>query len=435
MSFSFFHVVSAQQIAFPGAEGFGKFTSGGRGGKVIEVINLDDSGPGSFRDACLTSGPRTIVFKVSGTIALESELIIDQDSLTIAGQTAPGDGICIKNYQVTVHANNVIIRFMRFRPGDEKKQQADALSAYWQKGLIIDHCSFSWGNDEVLTVRDNERTTVQWCIISESFSHSVHQKGDHGYGGIWGGKGATFHHNLLAHHTSRTPRFNGSRYHGKPEEERVDFRNNVIYNWGFNSAYGGEAGSQNIVANYFKAGPGTQSDSLQFRIVEPWDGKGRWFVDENFISGYPNITLDNWSGGVQGRYARYVKASQPFAVEEVPTHSAQEAFDCVLVNAGAVLPERDAVDARIVRETAEGTANFGGIWGKRSGIIDSQSEVGGWPELKTYNVPKDTDHDGMPDKWEKKHGLNPNDTTDRNLITREGCTQLEKYFNSMVCND
>jgi pectate lyase len=424
-----------QPVAFPGAEGFGKYTSGGRGGKAIEVTNLDDSGPGSLREACLTPGPRTIVFRVSGTIELQSELNIDQDSLTIAGQTAPGDGICIKNYQVTIRADNVILRFMRFRPGDEKKQQADALSAYFQKNIIIDHCSFSWGNDEVLTVRDNERTTVQWCMISESFNHSSHRKGNHGYGGIWGGKGATFHHNLLAHHTSRTPRFNGSRYHGKPGEELVDFRNNVIYNWGFNSSYGGEAGSQNIVANYFKAGPGTRADSIRFRIVEPWDDKGQWFVDENFVSGHPQISQDNWLGGVQGKYSGCGRVNQPFPVEGITEESAEAAFERVLACAGAVYPKRDMVDARIVLETADGTAAFGGVWGEKSGIIDSQTEAGGWPLLRTYNIPSDTDHDGMPDTWEKENRLNPHDPADQNLITPEGYTQLENYLNSLVCSE
>ncbi|HPY01290.1 MAG TPA: pectate lyase, partial [Candidatus Marinimicrobia bacterium] len=274
----------AQQLAFPGAEGFSRFTSGGRSGKVIAVTNLNDKGPGSLRSAIETNGARTIVFRVSGTIALKSELTIQNGNLTIAGQTAPGDGICIRNYPLIIGADNVIIRYLRVRLGDECKVEGDAISAIFQKNIIIDHCSFSWGTDEVASIRDNVNSTVQWCIISESLTHSIHHKGDHGYGGIWGGQGATFHHNLIAHNSSRNPRFNGSRYSHKPEAEYVDFCNNVIFNWGFNSAYGGEGGHQNIIANYYKAGPASKCPD---RIVEPWDSTGQWYVAENFVFGFP----------------------------------------------------------------------------------------------------------------------------------------------------
>jgi hypothetical protein len=284
--------------------------------------------------------------------------------------------------------------------------------------------------DETLTVRDNENTTVQWCIISESMNHSFHKKGDHGYGGIWGGQGASFHHNLLAHHASRTPRFNGSRYSGKPDKELIDFRNNVIYNWGFNSIYGGEAGKQNVTANYYRSGPATESKD---RIADPWDEQGRWYVNDNFVLGYPKITSDNWAGGVQGKFNTLVKSTEPFDVAPVTTHSAETANELVLRDAGAVLPKRDPVDQRIIREAQTGTATYGGQWGRRSGIIDSQTDVGGWPELKTADAPADSDHDGMSDAWELSNGLNPADPEDRNGDSDDnGYTNLEEYLNSIT---
>lgn len=420
----------AQQLAFPGAEGFGRFTTGGRGGKVVEVTNLNDSGLGSLRAAIEDEGVRTIVFRVSGTIVLQSFLTIEKGDITIAGQTAPGDGICIRDYPLIVDADNVIIRYIRSRLGDVHHLAEDALSALFRRDIIIDHCSFSWGTDEVATVRDNVNTTMQWCIISESLYHSYHPKGDHGYGGIWGGKGATFHHNLLSDHSSRNPRFDGSRYHHEPEKEIVDFRNNVIYNWGFNSAYGGEGGNQNIISNYYKYGPGSKHKN---RIVEPWDSTGRWYVTDNFVYGYPEVTADNWAGGVQGEYANFGRVNSPFPHPAIITQSAEEAYELVLANAGAVFPKRDSVDARIIREIRSGTETYGGAWGASSGIIDSQTQVGGWPKLKSSEAPKDSDSDGMPDSWEEAHGLNPENPDDRNDDqNQDGYTNLENYLNELV---
>jgi len=420
----------AQQISFPGAEGFGRFTTGGRGGIVCEVTNLNDSGPGSLRASIETSGVRTIVFRISGTIELQSEIHINNGDITIAGQSAPGDGICIKNYPLNIFADNVIIRYLRIRPGDGSKLPVDAISCIGNRNIMIDHCSFSWGIDEVASFYDNENSTVQWCLVSESLNHSYHPKGDHGYGGIWGGKGASFHHNLLAHHSSRNPRFNGSRTHHYPEKEIVDFRNNVIYNWGFNSSYGGEAGNQNIVANYYKFGPATRKKN---RIVESWDGNGKWYIADNFVFGFPEITANNWAGGVQGKYRKKVKIDSPVPFAPIVTHTAEQAYQLVLANIGANIPKRDSIDIRIINEVKKGTATYGGKYGVRSGIIDSQNDVGGWPELKTFDVPIDNDHDGIADEWELTNGLNPKDSKDRNQdFNGDGFTNFEKYLNNLT---
>lgn len=431
--------VSAQQPAFPGAEGYGRYTTGGRGGEVYTVTNLADSATkppaGSLRWALNKQGPRTIVFAVSGTIELKKELSISKGDVTIAGQTAPGDGICIKNYVVTVDADNVIIRYMRFRCGNQVAADAsqDALSGHRQKNIIIDHCSISWSVDEAASFYDNENFTMQWCLISESLNNAGHPKGAHGYGGIWGGMGATFHHNLFADHTSRNPRFCGARYHEATREtELVDFRNNVIFNWGTNSAYGGEMGRQNMINNYFKPGPATKK-SVRGRIVEPFDSLGLWYIDGNYVEGNKIVSRNNWAGGVQGDFAgaRGIRSVNPFAFAPVATQTAREAYKLVLKNAGAILPGRDPVDSRIIRETVSGKCAYGDTYGANTGIIDSPLSVGGWPELKTYNVRTDSDGDGMPDDWEKAHGLDPSDPADRNVIAISGYTMLEEYLNSI----
>lgn len=441
-------LIHAQQQAFPGAEGGGKFTSGGRGGKIIFVDNLNDKGNGSFRKAIEAEGPRTIIFRVSGNIELQKTIHIKNGDLTIAGQTAPGDGICLTNYGVRVDADNVIIRFIRIRPGDKMKEENDAISGIRNKNIIIDHCSFSWAMDEVASFYDNTNFTMQWCIISESLYRSEHHKGNHGYGGIWGGLNASFHHNLLSDHTSRNPRFCGPRYSGLPENEKTDFRNNVIYNWGFNSAYGGEEGSYNMVNNYYKPGPATKK-SARNRILEltqvfynpkinPDTLHAGWFyITGNVIEGNEKISNDNWNGGVQKKGMDEItmnksKLKEPIPFVKVNTSDAATAFGQVLKFAGASF-QRDAIDRRILEEAKTGNEIYGKSFeGGKNGIIDSQNDVGGWTELKTQKAPLDSDNDGMPDNWEKKNKLNPKQIDNNNKTLDSNYTNIEVYMNSLV---
>ncbi len=439
--------LTAQTPAFPGAEGGGMYTTGGRGGKVIYVTNLEDDGkPGSLRYAINQAYPRIIVFKVSGIIKLQKRLFIKNGDLTIAGQTAPGDGICIRDHNVTVDADNVIVRFLRFRMGDETQEQTDAFSGKNRKNIIIDHCSMSWSIDECASFYSNENFTMQWCLIAESLNKSFHDKADHGYGAIWGGKNASFHHNLLAHHNSRNPRFNGwkragLKYTNILDEELVDYRNNVIYNWGNNSAYGGESqGKYNIVANYYKYGPGTKS-SIKSKILQvDMDpdtinyppGTGQFYVTDNYVFGNPAVTKNNWNGGVT--YAKDAnqtacRADKPFPYTPVSQHTAEKAYEKVLQLAGASL-SRDIIDVRITEEVKKGTATFSGSKTGKPGIIDSQTDVGGWPEYKQASLPVDQNEDGVPDHWMETHfpGKKAND------VNNEGYTYLEVYLNSLVEN-
>ncbi len=420
-----------EPLAFPGAEGYGKLTTGGRGGRVIKVTNLNDMGPGSLREAINATIDRIIVFEVSGTIALESPLNIRTGNVTIAGQSAPGDGICISNYPVRVMADNVIIRYMRFRLGDVKRVEHDALEGTGRKRIMIDHCSMSWSVDECATFYDNEDFTMQWCIIAESLNESVHSKGAHGYGGIWGGLGASFHHNLLAHHNSRLPRFNGARYHKQPSREKVDFTNNVLFNWGNNSAYGGEEGNHNMINNYYKPGPATPSNK-RHRLLEAYAPYGKYYIAGNYLDGNSTITADNWNRGVDlkdGGTLTSIKSNEAFTSPLLVQQTSLEAFNAVLDKAGASL-KRDAVDARIVEEVRTGVATSGK---NRNGIIDSQNDVGGWPELKAAPAPLDTDKDGIPDEWEHANGLDPQNAADaRYYKAGTPYTYLEVYLNSLV---
>lgn len=436
-----------EALAFPGAMGFGKFVTGGRGGRVIKVTNLNDSGIGSLRDAINQTGKRIVVFEVSGNIKLQSRLTIRNGDLTIAGQTAPGDGICIQDYEVYVDADNIVLRFLRFRLGDITSQQTDAIWGRYRQNIMIDHCSMSWSIDECASFYANRNFTMQYCILAESLNKSVHEKDDHGYGGIWGGNKASFYYNLLAHHNSRNPRFDGGNRPGTGGlspvgTDLVDFRYNVLYNWKGNSIYGGENGKYNIVNNYFKSGPATPANR-KFRILEVSKennasyapGVGTFYVDGNYVVGNTAISHQNWSGGVvfsSGTNQSLVQAIQPFenliAASE-PT--AEQAFLTVLEKSGAS-HKRDAVDTRVTAEVKNGTYTFAGSKTRFFGIIDSQQDVGGWPVLNAQSVLTDTDGDGMPDDWEKSKGL---DHTKANANGRDLSLvydNIEVYFNSLV---
>lgn len=451
--------------AFPGAHGAGRYTTGGAGGAVYAVTSLaDDGSEGTLRWAVKQKGTRTIVFAVSGIIELQSALKVENGDVTIAGQTAPGDGICLKNYTFYVAADNVIVRYIRSRMGDEHKTEDDAMGGHtnlsknteMNRNIIIDHCSLSWCTDECGSFYDNANFTMQWCILSESLTHSVHEKGSHGYGGIWGGEPATFHHNLLAHHSNRTPRLCGSRYTGKPDIEKVDLRNNVIYNYGSEGAYAGEGGVYNIVNCYYKPGPYTVTKSTYNRIFTAYadDGTnknvkgiyGKFYVNGNYFDAtcsklsdkqknlLEEVNLSNKKGfHRKDGVGENALSSAEFSIAETGfTETAKEAYQSVLKYAGAS-HMRDAVDKRIVEETQNGTYTYQGSNGSTNGLIDTQKDVQGWPEYKQGTILVDSDKDGMPDSWEKENGLNPNDANDGiKYNLSPDYTNLEVYLNSLI---
>jgi len=431
-------------FAFPGAEGFGRYASGGRGGKVAAVTNLNDSGEGSLRWALsqFPNEPLTVVFRVSGLIQLEADLRVKRDNYTLAGQTSPG-GICVTGGKVNLGgSNNVIVRHMRFRIGNGIHESAFGMENATK--FIIDHCTFGWSGEENMTVYDNDLSTVQWCIVHEGLFDSGHAKGDRGYGVQWGGKNATYHHNLLAHNDSRSPRFNGARSTpGYPKDTKVliDFVNNVNFNWGRQSSiYGADithaANSHraNFVGNYWKPGPAYPALNSVWFISSSNGGlpdkKAEWWMSGNIMEGKANFNSDNFSGLT----GTYVKADAPFEIlHPVTTESAQDAYESVLEGAGAF--PRDAVDIRIIGDVQNpGRVTVIGKSG-RKGIIDQISSVGGHASYTDLPSPADTDGDGMPDNWETARGLNPNNAADGNLTTLNGpYTNLEVYLNELEKN-
>ena len=437
-------------IAFPGAEGYGKYATGGRGGKVLIVTNLNDDGEGSFRKAATANGPRIIVFAVSGTIHINSPITIKANA-TVAGQTAPGDGICIADRSVQLGGDNIIVRYIRFRLGDKFQRQAgqvdgsggeDAFGGGGKKHIMIDHCTFSWSNDECFSVYNGDSTTFQWNIISEPLNYSYHfETGDkdwerHGYGGIWGGKHLTAHHNLFAHCNSRNPRFNGNR---QGIQEFVDYTNNVIYNWGGNNIYAGEGGNYNMVNNYYKYGPSTFT-GVKYRIVNPYKLEtipfGKFFVNGNYVDGSPTVTADNSQGvafnqGTEEDRKNYLMAKE-FPSEPVNKQSAEEAYLLVLNKAGASYM-RDTLDARIINDVRNRTGFIIDVQGRYPAHSPFEITENAWPALRSLPAPADNDKDGMPDDWERKNGLDPADASDASKTSsHKFYTNIELYINSIV---
>ena len=483
--------------AFPGAEGHGRYITGGRGGEVRHVTNLNDKGNGSLRAAVNGNDKKIVDFDVSGIIALESALVIGANT-TIEGQTAPAPGITVR-YRTVRPGDNNIIRFLRIRRGEEKDVN-DGADATWQRqkdGIVLDHCSFSWSIDEIASFYDNQHFTMQWCTLGEALANPGHSKGEHSYGGIWGGKGASFHHNFLCHMQNRVPRFCGARYNwdkydtekyaNSIQAEIVDFRNCVMYNWGGgNGCYGGTGGGNiNIVNNYYKAGPATNNKTrvTQISVATSSNASGsdfmgycsRYYINGNYVTAAGNKAENyDWQGVIYdagtsiidgehyipdtkhmyGESIKYrknskdedcviIKLDNEVETGKVTTHSAQNAYQQVLAYAGASL-YRDDVDARYMKEAADGTTTYTGSAEKtgdgkaiahRPGIIDFVKDQGEYT-LESNGRPDnfDTDSDGMPDAWETANGLDPlsNDAAEYTLDKHGFYTNVEVYCNSLV---
>lgn len=411
--------------AFPGAEGFGSTTPGGRGGRVIFVTNLDDAGAGSFRAACEADGPRIVIFRVSGLISLAKPIVVMNPYITIAGQTAPGDGICLRNYTFVIATHDVVVRYLRSRLGDLSGQEADSITlASGAANVVIDHCSATWSVDEALSLAGNvSNVTVQWCLIAEGLNKSKHTKGAHGYGSLSRANGpVTWHHNLWAHNNSRNPRL-GDNY-GRAPYPTFDVRNNVIYDYG-EIASGLTQGvlKVNYVGNYIRPGPDSKA-TTPIRVGGPSDLS--FHIRENVFEGNAALTAENshFFDPIEIDGKRQVRTvAEPFSAEPVKTVSAARAYEAVLREVGASLPRRDSADARIVDQVRR----------RRGSIIDSQEQVGGWPSLSSKAAPLDSDGDGMPDAWERRHGLNPRDAADgAGDRDRDGYTNVEEYLNSAL---
>jgi hypothetical protein len=459
--------VQAAIPAFPGAEGGGAFTSGGRGGKIFVVTSLEDSGSGTFREACEAVGARIIVFNVSGIIKLKNRISMRAPYVTIAGQTAPGDGICIAGETLAIDTHDVIIRHMRFRRGaTDVARRDDAVGGNPIGNIIVDHCSVSWGLDENISLyrhqfQANDKSKLEKLPASNiTIQNTISSEGldtyNHAFGSTIGGLNSTFMRNLWADNISRNASIG---MYGD-----FNFVNNVIFNWWNRSLDGGDYRSMfNIINNYFKPGPITPTDQpIRYRILKPESGYmvpktfGRAYVNGNYIDGVPEVTKDNWNGGVQLEdltleqakdKLALIKQKKAFPMPRITVMSAEEAYEFVLKNVGATFPKRDAVDERIIKQVRTGKIevknglenSIGKEFVKRrlpadsykKGIITHPDQVGGYPNYKGKAY-KDSDNDGIPDAWEKKYGLNPNDASDATGdLNGDGYTNIEKYFNGI----
>ncbi|ACU04991.1 hypothetical protein Phep_2792 [Pedobacter heparinus DSM 2366] len=432
-----------RQLAFAGAEGYGRFARGGRGGKVVEVTNLNDSGPGSLREALGKDiGPRTIVFTVSGIITLKSRLVINQPYVTIAGQTAPGKGICIRSAPLGVVADDAIIRYMRVRLGSGTTY--DGMGITGANHSIVDHCSISWTIDESFSSRGAHNITLQRTLIAEALNIAGHNKYEvgksHGFAASVGGDVGSFHHNLLAHCAGRNWSLAGGADGDGNYLGRMDMRNNVVYNWDYRTTDGG-AMEVNFVNNYYKPGAAT---TFKFALNAQHEGYGggmqRYFFDGNVMPGQFDEKNQERGRKESGRKVSYQTfVDKPFFLPYVTTQSARDAYKDVLSDVGCNQPIFDDHDIRIVNETLGGTYTYKGSKSGKPGLPDSQEDVGGWENYPEVQRPADfdSDHDGLPDWWEKLHQLNPHsasgDFSDANADPdKNGFTNLDNYLEWMA---
>ena len=415
--------MAQKQIAFPGAEGFGKFTTGGRNGLIYCVTNLNDTGEGSLRYGVNLKGPRIIVFQVSGIIHLKSSLTLRNPDISILGQTAPDPGITITGYPFEVFADNTILRYLRIRLTDINNVQGDALECKDAKNVIFDHLSISWATDENASFYRVENFTLQWSSVVESLNNSIHHKGDHGYGGIWGGINVSMHHNFLACNTNRNPRLCGSRAYLRNTDKNVEFFNNVVYNWVDNAIYGGEAGTYNIVNNAFIPGPATKTSRAKI-FLQPYEPYGKYYVYGNFIEDAPQVQRNNLLG-VDAQEVSKVVVSTPFPNSSgFAPEDALKALENVLNLAGNSVV-RDIHDNRVFNYLLKDNPPV-------NGIIDSQVDVGGLTEINKKITKIDTDKDGMPDDWELKNNLNPNKNDAMGVNLHNYYNNIEIYSHECI---
>lgn len=434
-----------RHLAFPTAEGYGRFAIGGRGGRVVRVTNLKDSGPGSLREAVEATGPRTVVFDVSGLISLESKLIFSKSNafLTIAGQTAPGKGICLRNYTFGgLGGEDTIVRFVRLRLGDLAGKTMDGMGLAASDHCIVDHCSISWTIDEAFSSRGAKNITFQRNLISEALNIAGHEKygkgSAHGFAGSIGGNVGSFHHSLLAHNAGRNWSLAGSVDQANIHAGRLDIRNMVVYNWRHRTTDGG-AREVNFVNNYYKPGPASLVTTyLNPQFENPAFGPQQYYVEGNVMEGVsgPEGPEGPFLGvKPKGTQEAPVTVAKPFFDHHVATHTAEEAYRNVLADVGCNVPRLDDHDTRVIEETRRGTATYKGSRSGYPGLPDSQEDVGGWEDYPVIHRPADwdTDGDGMPDHWERERGLNPSSSGDGVLDPDgDGYTHLEDYLNSLV---